>query len=277
MLEQSLRYKLLLILTRPIVRYCLRHSHALQDLLAVLKVNFVELAARDTALMSGRSNISRISVLTGVHRTDVAKILKEGVTPGLDRSSIIQRVIGQWRHDTQFSSRPNKPRVLSCTGPNNQFQELVASVTTTIHPAAVLRELQRLEYVEVTPRGVRLRLQFESLAGDPEQGFQLLGKDINTLIMAAEQNVLERPESSNLHVRTEYDNVVVRHLPAIRAWVREEGKAFHKRVREYVSRFDKDLTDGLENEQGGGVVAVGAFAFLEERSEESAAETKASA
>lgn len=261
--DEKVSQRLLLWITRPLVKYCLRHSHGIRDVIAALKINFVEIAEQEINRSGVRSNASRISVLTGVHRTDVAQILKQRELPQTEKGSIIIRVMGQWRHDKRFSLRQGKPRILTHEGPDSEFHALVTAVTKNIHPAAVLRELERSGFVRKTRRGVKLLLQLTSLRRNPEEGYKLLSKDLDTLTLAAEENLLSNPPISNLHIRTEYDNVVLKEVPNIKIWLRDEGKAFHKRAREFISQYDKDINHNLESEEGGGYVALGAFSWVD--------------
>lgn len=263
MIDESLRLRFLRILSRPLVAYCLRHAHSLRDLIAAVKINFVELAEEEMRRAGTRINVSRISVRTGVHRTDVTQIIRERVLPTGDTGSVVLRVIGQWRHDKRFSMRANKPRILSCEGPESEFHQLVNSVTMNVHPAAVLGELLRSGFARKTKRGLKLLLQMQALRSNPEEGFKLLSRDLDTLLRAGEQNLFSRPAVSNLHIRTEYDNVVLSEIENVRIWLRDEGKVFHKRAREYISQFDKDVNQSLANEAGGGYVVLGAFSWAE--------------
>lgn len=260
-IDESIRFKLLRLLTRPLVQYCLRHSNGLREVLGAIKLNFVEIAEEEIRKNGQRPNASRISVKTGVHRTDVAKILKERELPIPEQSSICLRVVGQWRHDKNYSFPNGKPRILSCEGPGSEFHNLVAAVTKNIHPAAVLLELERSGFARKTRRGVKLLLQMTSLQKNPEEGFKLLSKDLDLLTRAAEENLFGQIDSSNLHIHTEYDNVVLSEIPAIKAWLRDEGKAFHKRAREYISQLDKDINPEHANKEGGGYIALGAFSW----------------
>ena len=69
----------------------------------------------------------------------------------------------------------------------------------------------------------------------------MLAHDMNELICSVEQNVFEAPEVPNLHLSTTYDNISEEAFPEIRKWVVDEGSRFHRRVREYLAKFDKDV------------------------------------
>jgi hypothetical protein len=74
----------------------------------------------------------------------------------------------------------------------------------------------------------------------------------------------QKVDPKNLHIHTEYDNVPTKDLPKIRAWLLDQGKAFHRRAREYLSRFDRDVSrTSSESDSGSGRVIVTAFSWTE--------------
>ncbi len=67
---------------------------------------------------------------------------------------------------------------------------------------------------------------------------------------------------SNLHLRTDFDNIYTSEIIPIRRWLIAEGKAFHKRAREFLSRFDKDLNEDVdETRKAGGKIVLTSFSF----------------
>ncbi len=261
---RSMRLDVLAMLVRPIVRFCLRRSHSVQDLIHVAKLAFIELAAEEIERANKKVNMSRLSVVTGLHRRDVAKIFSERKPASEDRLSLVERVIGQWRHDKRFALGGGQSKTLSFKGENNEFQQLVRTVSTAIKPGTILFELERMGAVKKTSRGLTLVLELGGFANFPRKGFEVLATDIDTLIQAAEENLLvEKQEKgiSNLHLHTEYDNVFRKDLPKIRKWLVTEGKVFHKRAREFISQFDKDINPDHEGQVAGQRVVIGTFAL----------------
>lgn len=234
--------KLLALLVRPLVKFCLRRSLFIHDLEELAKKAFVELASEEIRKTTTKINVSRISVLTGLYRKDVARILEgEGKTDAEQPHSILGRVIGQWEQDRRFQTRQGEPRVLSCDGPDSEFRTLVEKVSKHVNSSTVLFELQRSGAVELTAKGAKLVRRSYSLRDDALDAFGILAQDIDTLIQAVEENVDTSQKITNLHIRTDFDNIYESDLPAVRKWLASEGRAFHKRARKFLARHDKDL------------------------------------
>lgn len=246
-------------LMRPLVRFCVRNAHSVQDFYNLAKSVFLSVAQEEMLKSTRKVNVSRLAALTGLHRDEVSKLLsKEGQYEPAPRS-ILDRVIGQWRHDKRFRTKAGEPRVLSFGEENSEFDELVGSVSKGLYSGTVLFELKRSGAVEETARGLRLVQQMFSVAGDPKQGFSLLSEDIDSLMCAGEENLTRPDEIPNLHIRTDYDNIVVEAVPEIKRWLVDEGKSFHKRAREFLASFDKDINPQLADKAGGVRVALTAF------------------
>lgn len=258
----SIRSDCLRILLRPIVRFCLRGGETIQDLLMMVKLVFIEVAEDEIRKSTAKINVSRLSVMTGLTRREVKAIFKERRSPLARTPRLSARVLGLWQQDKRFTTSQGQAKVLSFEGNESEFHNLVESVSKNLNPATVLFELVRIGAVARTPRGLKLIKDVERLTKDPRAGFEHMSRDVETLMYAVEQNLELGIESHNLHIRTEYDNIVISALPKIRDWLREEGKQFHKRVREFLASHDKDISPGMD-EQGGGRVTVIACSYID--------------
>lgn len=254
-------HAILTALLRPVVRACLRHSVGYQEVSELLKGEFVAQAQQSTS--SGEtSNVSRVSVMTGLNRREVARLFRGGSAKQA-RISLAARTLSQWQNDRRFCNPGGKPKLLS-TGADSEFHALVASVSTDVNPSSVLAELKRIGAVERVRNGVKLAAEHHSLHASPAQGLSLLADDIETLTDAVDENVYgnlaDSGNSRNLHLRTEFDNVFVEDVPAIRQKLVELGSKLHRELRALLTEHDKDLRpdrDGL----GGGKVVLGTFSW----------------
>ena len=260
----SHRLDVLELILRPLVRFCLRYGHSFQEFLAVAKRLFVQLAEEEIRKTSSKVNVSRISVMTGLNRSEVDRLFGPEPEGPAERLGVLTRVLGQWRNHHDFTTSTGQPRSLTYRGEDSEFKQLVATVSKNINPGTVLFELQRKGYLKKTRQHINLQKEVFSLQSDPHKGFDLVARDIETLLQASEQNIYNLQPVSNLHIRTEYDNIIKSKLPEIRRWLVDEGKHFHKRARDYLSALDKDVNPGTENEEAGCRVTVTAFSFTSE-------------
>lgn len=246
-------------LALPLLRYCLRNHVAMSEIVEVLKDSFVTLA-QDQLEKNGESpNNSRISIMTGLTRREVQRC-REGREPQRSQGNLLARILGQWEQDSRFRTAAGDPRVLTCSGARNEFRSLVESISKDVKPASLLSELERIGAVERKNGRILLLSRMSSYTKDPDKIYDLLIRNTESLVRAAEENMTLANDPKNLHVRTEFDNIFQQDLPTIRAWLLEHGYAFHKEARDFLARYDKDITYQPERE-GGGRVVLGAFSW----------------
>jgi hypothetical protein len=248
------------LLLRPVARFCLRHSFNIQEIIRIFKYVLVNIASEELHKEGKETNVSRVSAMTGIHRKDVKTLLDTG-KPTERRSGIVTRVIGQWLGDRDFTDKAGATRTINCQGEDSEFQQLVQKVSNDLNPYTVLAELERMKVVERDGGNLTLREKIHIPKGDYQEGFRILAKDTNDLAIAVENNIFGQDKTPHLHIRTEYDNILQSKIPELKQWILREGSIFHKRVREHISKFDKDLNYSFADEQGGGRISVSAFSL----------------
>ncbi len=234
---QALRY-----LLRPVIHFALRSTISVHALLDTVRELLLELAEDELRQSGGKVNDSRLSVMTGLYRQDIKRIRSRAKEPKAEPPSIIPRIINHWEQSPNFRSKSGDPRVLTYKGPESEFNRLAEAVSNNVHPAAVLFELERAGIVTRTARGLKLRQRERVVGTDALKTYELLGRDIASLIGGVEENINNFRYVGNLHLSTDYDNIYKDSVLDIRRWLINESRAFHKRVREFLAGHDKDIT-----------------------------------
>ena len=245
---------------KPVAKYCLKRSLTIQDLITVAKSVLIETAADQIKDESEAVNFSRLSIMTGIHRQEVKRIYTKP-EPLEPKNSYVRGILGQWEQDKNFLDEDGNPKVLSTSGKNSEFKKLVKQVTLDVNPATVLFELQRLRLVEETPEGVKLARAEQFLQDNPEEGMKLIARDTEDLSIAIEENLVSPDEQRNLHGRTIFDNIYADDMPKIKEWLLDEGSEFHRRARDFLAQFDKDINPDPKKE-GGSTVIVGNYSRM---------------
>lgn len=233
---------LLRALLRPAARFCARHALKVQDVLDCFKAEFLSVAEEELKKQNAKVTRSRLSVITGLQRRDIDRLL-EGNPPKREQANLIFRIINQWRMDRRFSTKPGVPKILSLTPETGDFAKLVASVSSDIGPATVLFEMVRLNFVEQTPRGLRLIVENFIPRGTEKIGesADILSSDLGDLTETVEANVLHETTPPLHHLRTEYDRIRPEGIKHLQTWFLREGHAFHLRARAELAKFDQDV------------------------------------
>jgi len=264
MIKRELIRKLVACLLRPVLRFCTRHALYIQDIDPILKEAWIKVASDELVRRGEKITVSRLSVMTGIHRRDVLKYS----SPEKEQSQVkdfISKIMGQWQNNRSFVTKAGAARVLSIGGDKSEFTALVKSVSGDLNSATVLFELERAEVIERVGSSARLVVDSYTPKGNSEAMFGILEKDLTDIVIAAEENSLASPEIPNLHCRTDYDRIRPAAIPEIKRWLLKEGHAFHARAREFISQFDQDVNPEATFSGKGQKVVVGSYGKVDER------------
>ncbi len=254
----------LTLLLRPVVTFCMKRGIQVQDLIESVKIVFVDLAAEELERGQHEISISKINLITGLHRRDVTRLYQFATTKEQD-TGLVTRVIGQWQSDKRFRAKSGKgARLLSYEGAESEFALLIATVSKELNAYTVLFEMERIGAVEKSKKGLKLITRaFLPPKGDLKESINLLAKDCEDLMSAVESNLNDDLKIKNLHLKTEYDNIPESCLPKIRSWVLKEGSAFHEKVRGFISTFDRDINPEVVGCGPRRRIAVGTFSRVQ--------------
>ncbi|MFV1984852.1 MAG: DUF6502 family protein [Thiohalomonadales bacterium] len=135
----------------PIVHILLRFEVSHSEFTELAKRSYVNVAFRHFSILNRKKTNSRVSVITGLSRKEVVRIVdtdidEEPVTKGpLNRA---KRVIGGWLADPDFQDENSQPKILPLRGEALSFEELVSRYSGGITARAILDELIRVAAVE---------------------------------------------------------------------------------------------------------------------------------
>lgn len=249
-------------LLRPVARFFLRQGFTIQDFIEVGKRAFVQAAEEELEKSDQKAAISRLVACTGIHKAEIKRLLSESPLKS-DRSADPRAcILARWEQDPDYADPGGQPRVLNCDTADSDFHRLVRLEHSHLMPGTLLAELERCGAVERVEGGVRLSRATNVLRQEPEKLMQMVGRDFEILLKNAGENITAG-DDPHMHLLTEYDNVYQNSLPRIKRWLVKEGRAFHKRCRDFLAAHDADLSRSgkRKGESAGGAVAVGSFAF----------------
>ena len=255
------------LLLRPVIKFCLSNSVKIQEVHEITKKTFIELAEKEL-LSSGQDvSVSRLSIVTGIHRRDVVR-LQDDIEPAKKGVNMIVRILGHWQQNKEFKTASGRPRALEYEGLDSEFAELVATVSRELNPYTILFELERVGAVKKSKGKVSLKARTFMPKANAKEGFLLLSSDCEDLIEGVCFNIFEEPSPPNLHIKTSYDNIPASKIPQLRDWVLKAGSAFQQKCRNYLSQFDRDINPDIESEEPSGRICVGTFSNFDTESSE---------
>lgn len=250
-------------LLRPVATLCIQRGVKIRDVIELLKRAFSDAAESDLIERGVPISASKLSAMTGLQRKDLNRLAAIGKeTP--ESYDLATRVIGQWTYDRRFTSRSGRPLKLTLEGKVGTFRDLVESVSSDLNPYTVLFELERAGVAERNERGdIELRKNALSLGAEMSTGLDLLAEDQRALLETVTENIFDRKNIPNHHIRTYFDNISPEFEQEIREWFLQKGQEFHAEAREFLAKYDKDVNPKLANKPGGVKAVLTSFGHIE--------------
>jgi predicted transcriptional regulator len=252
-------------LIQPLVLWCLRHGVRSAQVEELVREAFVRAAESEILNAQGGFSVSKVSVMTGLHRSEVSRLLS-GERSDRGQHDILNRVIGLWSTSKSYRHPNQTVKQLTYEGLGSEFAALVAKVSKEVTHYPILFELERIGAIEYQDNLVRLVTREYTPQEDVDYGLALLGADTADLTAAIEANIVKKHSEQSLHLRTSFDNIDPQSLPEIRLWILRKGAEFQAMVRDYLSKFDRDTSgEAAEGEgtEGRARVTVTAFSYAE--------------
>lgn len=211
-------------LLRPLVRVLLRHGLSCDEFAELARRTYVDVAQRDFALQGRKQTASRISVITGLNRKEVARLqalnaLGDPAAAALAHTmNRAAKVVVAWQH---AHATPSGEAVALDA---EQFAALVRQHSGDMPARAVLDELRHVGAVTVTDDG-HYQLAREGYVPQATDGrkISLLGQHAAGLLGAIEHNLTHPPEQAYLQQRVFADHIAAERVDAVRAGLRETG------------------------------------------------------
>ena len=183
-------------LLRPLVRMLVSHQIPYPFLANLLKTVYVEVADREFALPGRPQTISRVSLLTGVHRKDVKRLRGEDPESHAIPAAVSlgAQLVARWTGVAEFQDSDGHPLALARQGGSGlSFERLIESVSKDIRPRAVLDEWLRLGVVRIEESGDQQHIRLNAEAFVPQSGFDekafYLGRNLRDHIATAAHNL----------------------------------------------------------------------------------------
>jgi hypothetical protein len=138
----------------PLVRLAIDHGILYPDFVDMLKEVFVEAAAHAARESGGRFTDSRLTLLSGVHRKEIRRLLREeqGEPAPPRLHHVGTAVVARWLSDARYMDAAGSPKPLpraESAGHESSFNALAETVSKNVRPRAILDELLRLGIVHV--------------------------------------------------------------------------------------------------------------------------------
>lgn len=164
----------------------------------LLRACAVYIAERRMERESARPSKSRIAIMTGLARSEVARALSSTRLLRNNSRRVQQpttRVLGAWFADPKFLAKDGEPKILPIFGKRSSFEQLVREHGSGVPVRAMLDALIELKAVEVLPdQMLRAKSRIPIRAGLSAEAVMTLGTRCSDLLRTLIANLNKRDD-----------------------------------------------------------------------------------
>lgn len=246
----------ILMLLRPLVRILQRNGVPYGVFADLAKRTYIEIASEQFALPGRKPSVSRVSILTGLTRKEVVRVLD---LPAIDNAAAIARynraarVIAGWVRDLEFCAPDGAAADLPLQGEKGSFMHLVKRYSGDMPMRAMLDELERVGAVLSDGDTVRLLTPaYVPVHGETEK-LGILGRDVADLINTIDHNIYGTG-GRRFQRKMAYDNLAQEDVAKLRVLAAARAQALLEEVDKHFAAADRDVNTQV---RGSGRVRAG--------------------
>lgn len=216
---------------RPLIRLLIISGISFKDFSELLRVTFLEEAHRQLTTGNREVNASVLSLMSGIHRKDVALFLKHrqqvAKTPaGTTAPSAVFSIFSEW------ISTPDTPPTLTYVkskGAELSFTSLCEKITSDIRPRAILDELLRLKLVSYDQDQVTLCKDAFIPEDDFEYKLRFFSQNISAHLASVSSNILNTGPQEFERLAS-HNNLTQDNITTLRANIDHAGMQILKNI-----------------------------------------------
>ena len=250
---------------KSLVSLLLRNGVSFGDASILLKQAYIEEAEADLKVSGEKTTTSRIAIITGLTRKDVAALRKES-SPQDSRSAQHNRavrVIGGWTGDSAYCNEEGNAKVLKIQGKSESFESLVNKYSGDMPYRAMLNELIRTGAIEKIGEDnvVLVRSAYVS-STDENEKYSLLGEDVSLLINTIKHNITSNKNELYYQRKVLYDNIPRKYVEEFKVLANRENQVLLLKLNSWLIQHD---SDNQTIEEDAVKLGVGVYYFEESK------------
>lgn len=252
----------------PIARFLLRNGIGYREFAEISKLAFVQVASDDYGLRGRRTNMSRVSVMTGLNRKEIRKLRDRLEAEDWEPDPALSKpvsVLAKWFTNPRYVGPKGSPKWLPFETQEHResFSGLVREVGGDVPPGAMLKELVRAGCVREARPGVwkAVKRQYSPPGVDLFQA-QRFGECLHDLAQTIVTNMAhEGPGTRLFEFRAWSDRVGPKDVPALKEVVASRGEVYLESIDDWL---EAHASEGESVSQGRSLrCGVGVYYFQE--------------
>lgn len=240
------------VMMRPIIRMLLRNGVTYKEFTGLCKSIYVETAAEEYGIRGRSTNVSRISVLTGIDRKEVKRIKdllnnNEIAASAQQHQDRITRMLTAWHHDPDFVDSKGKPKTLTVDEGDVNFGHLAKRFGGDVPAQTLLKELSRLGLIKVEDNRVEVLQRYYFPASSDPKALVRAGSVISELGETLFHNLYKVHDAGKKDMavakferRASNNSIDPKAKLKFYEFLNNEGQAFLERADVWLSEHEMD-------------------------------------
>lgn len=228
----------------PLATLFLRLGVGAGEFATLCKISYVHAAAEANRLANGRVNRSRIAVVTGLTRPEVARLMVSSTNRATQRvwhRHRAARVLDGWYSDAAFKGTRGQPLALPIKGRRSSFEALVRKYAGDIPVNAVLQVLSDAGALSTTHAGlVRAKRRQITCRQYHPRAVEEIGKKAERYLRVLLHN-LEHPDDKWYEDGVSQQHISVALVPYLRNAFATRGDALLRMISDQLNRPHRDV------------------------------------
>lgn len=256
--KRTVTNALRLILT-PIVRFLVELGFSFRDFNEVAKLVYVDVASRNYGIKGRKTNMSRVAIMTGMTRREVARLRKViEVDPLSLRSAntVAGKVLAIWHQEDQYLNEQHLPRPLPVTGPLS-LMEIIDSVRGDIPGTAIIKELERVQAIDIRGNTACARLRDYMPSAVDEAAIERFGTVLFDIGNSISDNLLNgAPNGVCFEGRAINDHIDIHAIQAFAKFTEHDAQLFLQQVNHWLKQHEVKAKSEPHMRLGLGIYAI---------------------
>jgi hypothetical protein len=225
----------------PIARFLIRNGIGYREFSEISKLAFVQVASDEYGIRGRKTNMSRVSVMTGLNRKEIRKIRDRLENEDWDLDPALSKpvsVLAEWFTGPKYLTPRGAPKILPFSANEGRvsFSSLVRDVGGDVPPGAMLKELVRAGCVKQSGSGLlkAIKRQYAPGAVDPFV-IERFGECLHDLAQTMANNMGEVDPSKRLfEFRAWSDRIDALETPKLRDVVTTLGHVYLESIDDWL-------------------------------------------
>ncbi|MDH4259348.1 MAG: DUF6502 family protein [Gammaproteobacteria bacterium] len=240
-------YRSCRLLLRPVVSLVMKCGMTWKEFADLAKLAFVEVATGEFGIRGRPTNVSRVSILTGISRKEIAR--QRSLLAATDGTSSAKtndatRLLSGWHQDSMYLDRKGAPLPLVERGPAPSFEALFQLYGGDTPFQTLLKELKAAGSITEDDVGKLVAMRrYHMPTPLSEENIRLFGSNLFEHARTLERNITGRAEHRRFEGAAADDRVAPADAEEFRRFLNERGQQFLEEIDDWLARHRATAMD----------------------------------